>query len=255
MKKFNLFIAFAFWTIVAAGLCVGCGHLLAGTAEEPNEMTADCDKDCESKSSSSSSEPSGLSSVVEDPSPRFNDFSLDYYLALFGVDSLQFDGGVLAAKGEHGPKPPPSSVEPGQSASPGANTEFDGPCPNRFNAGNIEKLETYFPDEALEYAGLADSIRKGIASGGCGLYMMTVEGSSKYAGFVLAGVAKDTVSVIDIAVPSCKVTTESMVFRFLFRYCGEIGSCPVAVHEAVNVDMPADKCKDLQPNAEWVLDK
>ena len=81
MKKFNLFIAFAFWTIVAAGLCVGCGHLLAGTAEEPNEMTADCDKDCESKSSSSSSEPSGLSSVVEDPSPSFNDFSLDYYLA------------------------------------------------------------------------------------------------------------------------------------------------------------------------------
>ena len=45
------------------------------------------------------------------------------------------------------------------------------------------------------------------------------------------------------------------VYRFLFRYCGEIGSCPVAVHEAVNVDMPAGKCKDLQPNAEWVLDK
>ena len=267
MKKSEWCIPFAFVTVIAACLCIGCGNTdVAGTAEEPNEFAADSMSSSRQDSleyvlSSSSAPlfPAYSSEAVEhgpgnvDGSSR--ESSLDFYLAQFGIDTLRFDGGLLAAKAERKSSPPVSAVEPGQTSSPGYSTEFDGSCPHQFNARSIDALEVLFPDAALEYAGLADSVRKGIMDGGCGLYMMTVKGDSRFAGFILSGVAKDAVSVIDIAVPGCKMTTESMVFRFLFRYCGEMDSCPAIVHEAVNVDMPADKCAELRLNSEWFSDK
>lgn len=263
MKKAELYIPFALVAVIAACLCIGCGSTnLAGTAEEPNEFAADSMSSSRQdsleyvlSSSSVPSFPAYSSEAVEHGSGNEDWSSLEFYLAQFGIDTLRFEDGLLAAKAERSSSPPVSAVDPGQTSSPGYSTEFDGQCPGQFNARSIDALEVLFPGAALEYAGLVDSIRKGITDGSCGLYTMTVRGDSKFAGFMLAGVVKDTVSIIDIAVPSCKMTTESMVFRFLFRYCGEMDSCPVVVHEAVNVDMPADKCTELRLDSEWISDK
>jgi hypothetical protein len=85
--------------------------------------------------------------------------------------------------------------------------------------------------------------------------VQSVWGDSKTIGFVLANVSRDTVSIIDIANSNCKETTENKVYRFLFRYCGEIDSRPEIVHTTVAANIPADKCPVQRTAAEWLKDE
>lgn len=253
MKKLDLCIPFVLVVAIASCLCTGCGVFgLAGTAEEPNEFTAD---NPTSSSSPSFVQPEMSSEMV--PTPRYssggelsgpNEFESslkERYLAQFGIGTLRFDRGVLSARATQ------SCISSSQACDPDVETEFEGPWPHRLDERNIGTVEKFFPEAAGEYADLVDAVRDGSASDDCGLYVMAVDSDSRFAAFVLAGIAKDTVTVFDIAAPNCKEAAEYTEIGFLFRYCGEIDERPEIVHKTVDVDMPADKCPDLQ--SEWVL--
>ena len=169
--------------------------------------------------------------------------SLDYYVEVLGLNRNQVYEGVMAARST---KENDSDTGPGEAMA----TEFDGPWPHPFVKQNVDALEYFFPDAAEKYAGLIDSIKAGLTDGDCKLYMMNVSGSDKSMGFVIADVAKDVVTVLDIARGGCPVSTANKTIRFLFRYCGEIDWRPEINH--VEVDVPEDLCPDFNPEEEWV---
>ena len=169
--------------------------------------------------------------------------SLDYYVEVLGLNRNQVYEGVMAARST---KENDSDTGPGEAMA----TEFDGPWPHPFVKQNVDALGYFFPDAAEEYAGLIDSIKAGLTDGDCKLYMMNVSGSDKSMGFVIADVAKDVVTVLDIARGGCPVSTANKTIRFLFRYCGEIDWRPEINH--VEVDVPEDLCPDFNPEEEWV---
>lgn len=249
MKESSLYVLLACGILLFALLCAGCSDnpSVAGTAEEPNELAQN--------ESSSSSEPQQSSSSDIGPGIVQRDSaSLEFYIEQFGIDSLQFNGGVLAAMADYDMKPPPqSSVDPGNQ--PAMATEFDTPWPHAIVKQNVEALNDLFPKANEQFANLVDSIREGIASDSCKLYVQSVWGDSKTIGFVLANVSRDTVSIIDIANSNCKETTENKVYRFLFRYCGEIDSRPEIVHTTVAANISADKCPVQRTAAEWLKDE
>ena len=249
MKKLDLSIPFALAALLTAILCAGCSDnpSVAGTAEEPNELA-------QGESSSSSEPLQSSSSEKGSESVRRDTTSLEFYIEQFGIDSLQFNGGVLAATADFDMKPPTQSTQdPDHQAA--RETEFDTPWPHAIVKQNVEALNDLFPKANEQFAGLVDSIRNGTTSDSCGLYVQSVWGDSKTIGFILADVSRDPVSIIDIASSRCKETTENKVYRFLFRYCGEIDSHPEIVHTTVQVDIPADKCPDQRTAAEWLKDE
>lgn len=192
------------------------------------------------ESSSSMAPPQGgkmSSSSFADPN------SLEYYIEELGLNVNQVYEGVMAARST---KENDSDTGPGEAMA----TEFDGPWPHPFVKQNVDALGYFFPDAAEEYAGLIDSIKAGLTDGDCKLYMMNVSGSDKSMGFVIADVAKDVVTVLDIARGGCPVSTANKTIRFLFRYCGEIDWRPEINH--VEVDAPEDLCPDFNPEEEWV---
>lgn len=252
MKKPDLYLPFAFAFMIASCLCTGCsGNLdVAGTAEEPNEC-ANNDSSSSTPASSSSLEPVPYSSSEKNTESQANKpITLESYIAQFGIDSLQFDDAVLAGKAEASQTPPPEASDPSkQSASA---TEFDGPWPHPFVKQNIDALNHYFPEAVNEFAGLIDSIKDGTADENCKLYMLNVFGDSKTIGFVLADVAKDTISVIDIVSGNCKETADAKLYRYLFRYCGELSSRPEIEHRTVEIDITPNMCPTQDTGYEWL---
>ena len=141
-----------------------------------------------------------------------------------------------------------SDTAPGQAMA----TEFDGPWPHRFVKENIGALPYFFPEAADEYAGLVDSIDSGLADSGCGLYMMNVYGNEKAIAYVVADITADKIVVMDVSAGSCPNSAVNKIFRFLFRYCGEMESRPEIEHVEVNLNVSEGSCPDFDMDSEWV---
>lgn len=203
------------------------------------------------KQESSSSEDGSSSSVAapqggtQSSSSRENPNSLEYYIEELGLNVNQLYENVLAA-GLTEEKD--SDTAPGQAMA----TEFDGPWPHRFVKENIGALSYFFPEAADEYAGLVDSIESGLADSGCGLYMMNVYGNEKAIAYVVADITADKIVVMDVSAGSCPNSAVNKIFRFLFRYCGEMESRPEIEHVEVNLNVSEGSCPDFDMDSEWV---
>ncbi|MBR6450967.1 MAG: hypothetical protein IKS96_13740, partial [Fibrobacter sp.] len=219
----------------------------SSSQEQPSSSSKQ--KDNTSKYSSSSSEGDAKTPPISEQNSNSN--SLDSYLKLFKVDSGSFDGGVLSATFDVS-----ESVIPGDPVDnpPKASaTEFDGPWPHKFVKQNIVALGHFFPNAEKEYSEIVSAIKNDTLDANCGLYMLNVYGDGKAAGFVLANIAKDTITVLDISAGRCEPSSGKME-RFLFYYCGEIDSRPEIVHVLVENNLSAG-CPVLKNEEEWVKDK
>lgn len=179
-----------------------------------------------------------------------NPYSLDYYLKSFALDSGKFDNGVLSAKVE---REKGESAHDGEKPPAASDTEFDGPWPHKFVKQNIVALGHFFPNAEKEYSEIVSAIKNDTLDANCGLYMLNVYGNSDVAGYVLANIAKDTITVLDIPKGSCNSISGRME-RFLFYYCGEIDSRPEIVHVLVENNLSAG-CPAMENGEEWVKDK
>ena len=188
----------------------------------------------------------GLRDPVEsNPMPKN---TLESYLNDFKLDSSSFDGGVLSAKLDRNENLNASDpVNPPHSASA---TEFDGSWPHKFVKQNIGALDEFFPMAKKEYSEIITAIKNETLDANCGLYMLNVDGNENSAGFVLANVAKDTLTVLDIPVGKCN-PTQGITVRFLFYYCGELDSRPEINHVLVENNL-SDKCPVYKDEREWV---
>lgn len=202
------------------------------------------------QSSSSRYIPSSSEKNPRDPveSTPMTKNTLESYLNDFKLDSSSFDGGVLSAKLDRNENLNASDpVNPPHSASA---TEFDGPWPHKFVKKNIGALDEFFPMAKKEYSEIISAIKNETLDANCGLYMLNVDGNENSAGFVLANVAKDTLTVLDIPVGKCN-PTQGITVRFLFYYCGELDSRPEINHVLVENNL-SDKCPVYKDEREWV---
>ena len=266
--------------LCAALFVVGCGDsgTFAGTSEEGNELAERFSSSFDEASSSSggslaidrssSSVKSSSSSEILEPfegvsssdrgetkTPPIYEHepkpgSLDSYLIQFNLKSDVLDKGLLSMKIDYSkdvnlsePLPPSASA-----------TEFDGPWPHKFVKQNIHALYDYFPTAAEEYSEIVDSIMKGSLDANCGLYMFNVYGDGKSAGFVLAGIAMDTIKVLDIQAENCKAVPFGSIVRSLFYYCGELDSRPEIVHIPLENTL-SGSCPNKKTEDEWVREK
>ena len=282
MKMINLSMSIALVAFIAVCFCVGCSdsHKLTGSAEETNEFAFVVSSSSFSSSSlensgvgssavessssvepevssssqkqeSSSSEEGSSSSVgapqsgTQSSSSLENPNSLEYYIEELGLNVNQLYENVLAA-GLTEEKD--SDTAPGQAVV----AEFDGPWPYQFVKENIGVLPYFFPEATDEYAGLVDSIESGLADSGCGLYMMNVYGNEKAIAYVVADITADKIVVMDVSAGSCPNSAVNKIFRFLFRYCGEMESRPEIEHVEVNLNVSEGSCPDFDMDSEWV---
>jgi len=266
--------------LCAALFVVGCGDsgTFAGTSEEGNELAERFSSSFDEASSSSgeslaidrssSSVKSSSSSEILEPfegvsssdrgetkTPPIYEHepkpgSLDSYLIQFNLKSNVLDKGLLSMKIDYSkdvnlsePLPPSASA-----------TEFDGPWPHKLVKQNIHALYDYFPTAAEEYSEIVDSIMKGSLDANCGLYMFNVYGDGKSAGFVLAGIAMDTIKVLDIQAENCKAVPFGSIVRSLFYYCGELDSRPEIVHIPLENTL-SGSCPNKKTEDEWVREK
>lgn len=266
--------------LCAALFVVGCGDsgTFAGTSEEGNELAERFSSSFDEASSSSggslaidrssSSVKSSSSSEILEPfegvsssdrgetkTPPIYEHepkpgSLDSYLIQFNLKSDVLDKGLLSMKIDYSkdvnlsePLPPSASA-----------TEFDGPWPHKFVKQNIHALYDYFPTAAEEYSEIVDSIMKESLDANCGLYMFNVYGDGKSAGFVLAGIAMDTIKVLDIQAENCKAVPFGSIVRSLFYYCGELDSRPEIVHIPLENTL-SGSCPNKKTEDEWVREK
>ena len=171
--------------------------------------------------------------------------SLDYYVEVLGLNRNQVYEGVMAAR---------SKEEMDFDTGPGEGmaTEFDGPWPHPFVKQNLPALEYFFPDAAEEYAELIESIKAGTADENCRLYMLNVDGNANTLGFVIADVAEEVVTVLDIGVGECPNSTDGKTVRFLFYHCGKIDSRPEIRHVEVDGNIPQEMCPEFKDDSEWV---
>lgn len=205
-----------------------------------------------SQKTSSSSEPGESTHTPPTETAVPNPYSLDYYLKSFALDSGKFDNGVLSAKVE---REKGESAHDGEKPPAASDTEFDGPWPHKFVKQNIDAIGLYFPNASKDYSEIIAAIKNETLDENCGLYMFNVRGDGSSAGFVVADIAKDTVTVLDIAAENCGTLTSSDIARFLFYYCGTIESHPEIVHVPVESNLSAKQCPNLKNNVEWVKDK
>ena len=266
--------------LCAALFVVGCGDsgTFAGTSEEGNELAERFSSSFDEASSSSggslaidrssSSVKSSSSSEILEPfegvsssdrgetkTPPIYEHepkpgSLDSYLIQFNLKSDVLDKGLLSMKIDYSkdvnlsePLPPSASA-----------TEFDGPWPHKFVKQNIHALYDYFPTAAEEYSEIVDSIMKESLDANCGLYMFNVYGDGKSAGFVLAGIAMDTIKVLDIQAENCMAVPFGSIVRSLFYYCGELDSRPEIVHIPLENTL-SGSCPNKKTEDEWVREK
>ena len=259
MKKLNICIAGA-----AALLCFNCGDSssdkIVGTSEELNEL-ADNDsssstKDTKQSSSSvndkqsSSSTDQSSSSIGDAQNPPSDKGSLDYYVWQYRLSKpSKFDKGVLAV----------NTIRATASGTP-ANNVQDATMYGEenvikegvleFTKDNVEKVAKYFPKASEKYASLINSVKDGVNE--CGLYAFNLYGSTKYAGYILEGISKDTMKVVDILAEECETGDDHMLVQFLISYCGDISSKPATIHTTATSDIAEDECPAAKTDEEWV---
>jgi hypothetical protein len=259
MKKLNICIAGA-----AALLCFNCGDSssdkIVGTSEELNEL-ADNDsssstKDTKQSSSSvndkqsSSSTDLSSSSIGDAQNPPSDKGSLDYYVWQYRLSKpSKFDKGVLAV----------NTIRATASGTP-ANNVQDATMYGEenvikegvleFTKDNVEKVAKYFPKASEKYASLINSVKDGVNE--CGLYAFNLYGSTKYAGYILEGISKDTMKVVDILAEECETGDDHMLVQFLISYCGDISSKPATIHTTATSDIAEDECPAAKTDEEWV---
>ena len=272
MKKTSLFTSFGFCTAL---LFVGCSDNdakdIAGTVVDPNELaetisSSSADEELPSSSSaiqssssiivSSSSSNNGQTAPVNE----LDSNSLGYYLLQYGINDAAFDSKVFASTityKENTSAPPQGSSDshndgdsrPGTVA---AATEFDGQGFRPFVKQNIGALEYYFPEAYEKFPELIDDIKNDNMKEGCGLYMLNVYADSRYAGHILTEVKGDSVTVLDIKADACLTGARANYARFLVSYCGDVDMNPEIVRKVIEVDIPKDKCPQVDPTQEWV---
>lgn len=224
---------------------VGSSAVESSSSVEPEVSSSSQEQESSSSEDGSSSSVAAPQGGTQSSSSHENPNSLEYYIEELGLNVNQLYENVLAA-GLTEEKD--SDTAPGQAMA----TEFDGPWPHRFVKENIGALPYFFPEAADEYAGLVDSIESGLADGGCGLYMMNVYGNEKAIAYVVADITADKIVVMDVAAGSCPNSAVNKIFRFLFRYCGEIESRPEIEHVEVNLNVSEGLCPDFDMDSEWV---
>ena len=221
----------------------------SSSQEQSSSSSKQKDNTNTSKYSSSSFDGDTHTPPIHEQDPNSN--SLGSYLKQFKLDSNSFDGGVLSAKIEI--RDDLQTSDPANPPPTASATEFDGPWPHKFVKQNIVALGHFFPNAEKEYSEIVSAIKNDTLDANCGLYMLNVYGNSDVAGYVLANIAKDTITVLDIPKGSCNSISGRME-RFLFYYCGEIDSRPEIVHVLVENNLSAG-CPVLKNEEEWVKDK
>lgn len=224
---------------------VGSSAVESSSSEEPEVSSSSQKQESSSSEDGSSSSVAAPQGGTQSSSSRENPNSLEYYIEELGLNVNQLYENVLAA-GLTEEKD--SDTAPGQTMA----TEFDSPWPHQFVKENIGALPYFFPEAADEYAGLVDSIESGLADGGCGLYMMNVYGSENAIAYVVADITADKIVVMDVSAGSCPNSAVNKIFRFLFRYCGEMESRPEIEHVEVNLNVSEGSCPDFDMDSEWV---
>ena len=175
--------------------------------------------------------------------------SLNYYLDLLHLDSDSFDNAVLSTKRDRN--------DDFQAANPvpsARSTDFDSPWPRKVVKQNVDALGSIFPTAVEEYPEIITAIKNETLDEKCGLYTFNVYGDGKAAAFIVAKIAKDTITVLDIPAGDCNAISSSDMSRFLFYYCGELDERPDVVHVPVENSLSA-KCSVLRTENEWVKDK
>lgn len=222
---------------------------------EPVEGSSSSEKDTQTTSSSSDKEESSSSS---EPPPSFESSSsdrpgtaegvapntFDYYISTFALDSAAFDSTVVASAIVY-VEPPSASLPTSSSSMP---KQFREPGLHQFTKDNIDTLKLKFPKAVKRYKDLITAIENGSAE--CNLYLYNVQGSAEAAGHTLASITPDSITVFDIVSEKCG-STETMMFGFLFTYCGEMNSEPELVRVTVESDNPKGKCPNGQI-MEWI---
>lgn len=224
---------------------VGSSAVESSSSVEPEVSSSSLKQESSSSFEESSSSVAAPQGGTQSSSSRENPNSLEYYIEELGLNVNQLYENVLAA-GLTEEKD--SDTAPGQAMA----TEFDSPWPHQFVKENIGALSYFFPEAADEYAGLVDSIDSGLADSGCGLYMMNVYGNEKAIAYVVADITADKIVVMDVSAGSCPNSAVNKIFRFLFRYCGEIESRPEIEHVEVNLNVSEGSCPDFDMDSEWV---
>lgn len=224
---------------------VGSSAVESSSSVEPEVSSSSQKQESSSSEDGSSSSVAAPQGGTQSSSSRENPNSLEYYIEELGLNVYQLYENVLAA-GLTEEKD--SDTAPGQAMA----TEFDGSWPHQFVKENIGALPYFFPEAADEYAGLVDSIESGLADGGCGLYMMNVYGNEKAIAYVVADITADKIVVMDVSAGSCPNSAVNKIFRFLFRYCGEMDSRPEIEHVEVDLNVSEGLCPDFDMDSEWV---
>ena len=218
------------------------------SSSEKDTQTTSSSSDKEESSSSSEPPPSFESSSSDRPGAvegsTNNPNTFDYYISTFALDSAAFDSSVMASAIVY-VEPPPATLPVSSSSTP---KEFREPGLHQFMKDNIDTLKLKFPKAVKRYKDLITAIENGSAE--CNLYLYNVQGSAEAAGHTLASITPDSITVFDIVSEKCG-STETMMFGFLFTYCGEMNSEPELVRVTVESDNPKGKCPNGQI-MEWI---
>ena len=195
-------------------------------------------------SSSHAISSSSLDSVNEgSASPN----TLEDYLKLLNIASDLVVAEMLSVKFDFNDN---VNLEPENPVPPGV-TEFDSPWPLKIVKQNLYGLEEFFPMAYKHFPEIIDAIINETLDENCGLYMLNVYADGFSRGYVVSGIAKDTIKVFDVPAGNCKAIPPTEMARFLFYYCGEISSHADVVHVPVEMNL-SQKCSALKSNEEWV---
>ncbi|WP_290760782.1 hypothetical protein [Fibrobacter sp. UBA4297] len=198
----------------------------------------------ESSNSSQLESSSSLDSVNEgSASPK----TLEDYLKLLNIASDLVVVEMLSVKFDFNDN---VNLEPENPVPPGV-TEFDSPWPLKIVKQNLYGLEEFFPMAYKHFPEIIDAIKNETLDENCGLYMLNVYADGFSRGYVVSGIAKDTIKVLDVPAGNCKAIPPTEKARFLFYYCGEISSHADVVHVPVEMNL-SQKCSALKSNEEWV---
>lgn len=216
-------------------------ELASSSSSSVESSSSSAESSCSSEppifdNSSSSSRPGATEGIAPN--------TFDYYISTFSLDSAAFDSSVMASAIVY-VEPPPATLPVSSSSTP---VEFREPGLHQFTKDNIDTLKLKFPKAVKRYKDLITVIENGSAE--CNLYLYNVQGSAEAAGHTLASITPDSITVFDIVSEKCG-STETMMFGFLFTYCGEMNSEPELVRVTVESDNPKGKCPNGQI-MEWI---
>ena len=167
---------------------------------------------------------SGLPGAVEGGTNNPN--SIEYYVATFALDSVQFDSTVKAS----------------------AIVDMEEPGLYQITKENVDTLKAMFPRAVKRYKDLVAAIENDSAE--CNLYLYNVQGSVQAAGHIMTGITPDSVTVLDVVSEKCE-STDGKMFGFLFTYCGEMSGDVKLVRNTAESNIPAGKCPS-ERISEWI---